>query len=126
MEGHTGFYEWCRGEGVYLNMPDWYFLNGGSKTGMGYRETNWSLPREYQEIIERQNIFDGTWEKTPSMGWMFVPLTEYQGGGPRPRSSRSRTICRTTSSGWRTSSAPACRPVTAGRGFTTRRKPAPW
>ncbi|MCX6926243.1 MAG: hypothetical protein NT154_24005, partial [Verrucomicrobia bacterium] len=27
------------------------------------------------------NIFDGTWEKTPSMGWMFVPLTEYQGGG---------------------------------------------
>jgi len=48
---------------------------------MGYREVNWSLPREYQEIIERQNIFDGTWEKTPSMGWMFVPLTEYQGGG---------------------------------------------
>jgi hypothetical protein len=42
---------------------------------------NWSLPRAYQEIIERQNIFDGTWEKTPSMGWMFVPLTEYQGGG---------------------------------------------
>jgi hypothetical protein len=77
----SGFYEWCRGEGVYLNIPDWYFLNGGSKTAMGYRETNWSLPREYQEIIERQNIFDGTWEKTPSMGWMFVPLTEYQGGG---------------------------------------------
>ena len=48
---------------------------------MGYRESNWSLPREQQEIIERQNIYDGTWEKTPSMGWMFVPLTEYQGGG---------------------------------------------
>jgi hypothetical protein len=48
---------------------------------MGYRETNWSLPRDQQEIIERQNIYDGTWEKTPSMGWMFVPLTEYQGGG---------------------------------------------
>jgi hypothetical protein len=48
---------------------------------MGYRETNWSLPREQQELIERQNIFDGTWEKTPGMGWMFVPLTEYQGGG---------------------------------------------
>jgi len=77
----SSFYEWCRGEGVYLNIPDWYFLNGGSKTGMGYRESNWSLPREYQEIIERQNVFDGTWEKTPSMGWMFVPLTEYHGGG---------------------------------------------
>lgn len=77
----TDFYQWCCGHGVYLNIPDWYFLNGGTKTGMGYRETNWSLPRDYQEIIERQNIFDGTWDKTPSMGWMFVPLTEYQGGG---------------------------------------------
>ena len=77
----TDLYKWCRANGVYLNIPDWYFLNGGTKTAMGYRETNWSLPREYQEIIERQNIFDGTWEKTPSMGWMFVPLTEYHGGG---------------------------------------------
>lgn len=77
----TGLYQWCRSQSVYLNIPDWYFLNGGSKTGMGYREVNWSLPRAYQEIIERQNIFDGTWDKTPSMGWMFVPLTEYHGGG---------------------------------------------
>jgi hypothetical protein len=77
----TGLYKWCRANGVYLNIPDWYFLTGGSKIAMGYREANWSLPREYQEIIERQNIFDGTWEKTPSMGWMFVPLTEYHGGG---------------------------------------------
>ena len=77
----TGLYQWCRAHGVYLNIPDFYFLSGGNKTGMGYREVNWSLPREYQEIIERQNIFDGTWDKTPSMGWMFVPLTEYQGGG---------------------------------------------
>ena len=42
---------------------------------------NWSLPRAQQVIHTRQNIFDGTWEKAPSMGWMFVPLTEYQGGG---------------------------------------------
>jgi len=77
----TGFYQWCRARGIYLNVPDWYYLAGSSKCGMGYRESNWSLPRAEQEIIERQNIFDGTWEKTPSMGWMFVPLTEYQGGG---------------------------------------------
>jgi len=77
----TDFYKWCRGKGIYLTVPDWYFLNGSSKTGMGYRESNWSLPRRQQEIIERQNIFDGTWEKTPSMGWMHVPLVEYQGGG---------------------------------------------
>jgi len=93
--GHTGlddsqwkqfqviknFYRWCRSRGIYLNVPDWYYMNGSSKNAMGYREVNWSLPRAQQEIIERQNIYDGTWAKTPSMGWMFVPLTEYQGGG---------------------------------------------
>ena len=75
------FYRWCRSRGIYLNIPDWYFLNGSNKTGMGYRETNWSLPRKQQEIIERQNVYDGTWAKTPSMGWMFVPLVQYHGGG---------------------------------------------
>jgi hypothetical protein len=77
----SDFYKWCRSQGIYLNVPDWYFLNGSSKAPMGYRETNWSLPREQQEIIERQNVYDGTWHFTPSMGWMFVPLTEYHGGG---------------------------------------------
>lgn len=77
----AGFYQWCRARGVYLNVPDSYMLAGSNKTGMGYRETNWSLPREHQEVIERQNVYDGTWEKTPSMGWMFVPLTQYHGGG---------------------------------------------
>ncbi len=77
----SDFYKWCRGKCIYLNVPDLYFLNGSNKVGMGYREANWSLPRAQQEIVERQNIFDGTWSKTPSMGWMFVPLVEYQGGG---------------------------------------------
>ncbi|MBN1505955.1 MAG: hypothetical protein JW955_03870 [Sedimentisphaerales bacterium] len=77
----SDFYRWCRSKGVYLNVPDWYFLSGSTKSAMGYREVNWSLPREHQILLGRQNIFDGTWWKTPSMGWMFVPLTEYQGGG---------------------------------------------
>ncbi len=75
------FYRWCHARGVYLNVPDWYFLNGSSKTAMRYRETDWSLPRAEQVIIARQNVFDGTWHKTPSMGWMFVPLVQYHGGG---------------------------------------------
>ena len=75
------FYQWCRGRGVYLNVPDWYFLTGSTKSAMGYRKVNWSLPRERQILLGRQNIFDGTWWKTPSMGRMFVPLTEYHGGG---------------------------------------------
>ncbi|HWQ31486.1 MAG TPA: alpha-galactosidase [Blastocatellia bacterium] len=77
----TEFYRWCRAQGIYLNVPDNYFLAGSNKTGMGYRETNWSLPREQQHIHARQNLFDGTWLKTPSMGWMFVPLVQYHGGG---------------------------------------------
>ncbi|MDX2029099.1 MAG: alpha-galactosidase [Blastocatellia bacterium] len=77
----TEFYRWCRAQGIYLNVPDNYFLAGSNKVGMGYRETNWSLPREQQHIHARQNLFDGTWMKTPSMGWMFVPLVQYQGGG---------------------------------------------
>ena len=77
----SDFYAWCRSRGVYLNVPDMYFLAGSNKSGMGYRERNWSLPRERQIILARQNIYDGTWEKTPSMGWMFVPLVQYQGGG---------------------------------------------
>ncbi|HWD41276.1 MAG TPA: hypothetical protein VG944_20700 [Fimbriimonas sp.] len=75
------FYRWCRQTNVYLNVPDNYFFSGSNKTGMGYRETNWSLPRAQQHIHARQNLYDGTWEKTPSMGWMMVPLVEYQGGG---------------------------------------------
>jgi len=77
----VGFYHECRKRGIYVNSPDWYFFGGSNKTAMGYRESNWSLPRAHQVVIARQNIFDGTFEKTSSMGWMFVPLVEYQGGG---------------------------------------------
>lgn len=86
-EAQSGFYTWCRARGVYVNQPDWYFLSGGSKTGMGYKEVNWSLPRERQVIIGRQNIYDGTWEKTPSMGWMFTPLSVYHPHGEHWRES---------------------------------------
>ncbi len=77
----SDFYKWMRGRGAYLNVPDYYYLVGSNKCGMGYRETNWSLPRAQQLIHTRQNIYDGSWTKTPSMGWMFVPLTTYHGGG---------------------------------------------
>lgn len=77
----SDLYRDLRASGVYINAPDYYFFSGSNKCGMGYREVNWSLPRAQQVIHTRQNIFDGTWTKTPSMGWMHVPLAEYQGGG---------------------------------------------
>ncbi len=81
MEVQKSLFHWMAANGVYVNTPDWYFLDGTNKTGLGYRETNFALPRAEQKILNRQNIYDGTWEKTPSMGWGFVPLTQYHGGG---------------------------------------------
>lgn len=75
------FYQWLRQEGIYLNAPDYYYMQGANKCAIGYREVNWSLPRAQQIILGRQNLYDGLWEKTPSMGWTFVPLVEYHGGG---------------------------------------------
>ena len=77
----SDFYQWCKGKGVYLRVPDYYFLSGSNQHGVGYRENNWSLPRRHQLIHTRQNIFDGTWESLPSMRWSFIPLAQYHGGG---------------------------------------------
>ena len=67
--------------GVYMNVPDFYLLNGSTKTSIGYRETNWSLPRERQLIHARQLNYDCTWNQPPSSMWSFVPLVQYHGGG---------------------------------------------
>ncbi len=74
-------YKWMRGEGIYMNVPDFYINSGTNKTGIGYREVNWSLPRERQLVLGRQNIYDGLWTRIPSMCWTFTPLTQYHGGG---------------------------------------------
>ncbi|MEP6612417.1 MAG: alpha-galactosidase, partial [Mucilaginibacter sp.] len=81
IELQKGLYHWCSEHGIYVNAPDWYLLDGTNKIALGYREVNFSLPREQQKILNRQNIFDATWEEMPSMVWGFVPLTRYQGGG---------------------------------------------
>ena len=80
-EKMTEFFHGCRQRGIYINAPDNYIHQGINKMPMGYREENWSLPRDYQILIGRQNIYDGTWRKTPSMGWMMTPLVNYHGGG---------------------------------------------
>lgn len=74
-------YRWMCGKGIYINVPDFYFLNGSTKTGIGYREVNWSLPRDRQIVHARQLNYDCTWDRMASSCWSFVPLVEYQGGG---------------------------------------------
>ena len=76
-----GLYKWMRSEGIYMNVPDFYLNSGTNKTGIGYREVNWSLPHDRQLVLGRTNIYDGLWKSIPSMCWTFVPLTEYHGGG---------------------------------------------
>ncbi|MCP4454492.1 MAG: alpha-galactosidase [Planctomycetes bacterium] len=76
----TDMYKWSRAQGVYLNIPDWYFLSGSNKIMMPYKEGNWSLPREEQVLLARDHIYDGTLKHPPSMGWMLLPLVAYQGG----------------------------------------------
>eukprot|EP01137_Pigoraptor_chileana_P026613 Opistho-2@8183 len=67
--------------GIFINQPDNYFYAGGSKTGMGYNENQYSLPRWQDLTISRQSIFEDTYAYIPSQGWMFVPLVDYHGGG---------------------------------------------
>lgn len=81
MEIQKELYHWLSERGVYINAPDWYFLDGTNKIGIGYREVNFSLSRAQQVILNRQNIYDGLWNEIPAMVWGFVPLTKYQGGG---------------------------------------------
>ncbi len=77
----TKLYNWMCENGIYINVPDYYFLNGSTKVGIGYREVNWSLPRERQLIHTRQINYRCTWERMPSSLWSFVPLVQYHGGG---------------------------------------------
>ena len=77
----AGLYRWMCANGIYTNVPDFYLLNGTTKTGIGYRETNWSLPRDRQIIHGRQVNYEGTWDRMASSCWTFVPLVEYHGGG---------------------------------------------
>ena len=74
-------YAYLRGRDIYMNVPDWHFLNGTNKSGIGYQEVAWSQPRQEQLLLGRMYIYNGTYEKSPPWAWSFVPITSYWGGG---------------------------------------------
>lgn len=75
-------YRWMCANGIFMNVPDDGFrFVGSNKSAVGYREVNWSLPRDRQIILGRQNIYDGMWKRTATNSWTFVPLVQYHGGG---------------------------------------------
>ena len=69
--------------GMYIPIPDWYFLNGQNSTGMGYREASANLTPQQQLLLGRQYIYDGTWHKIPPMGWMTLQLVGFYTNDPR-------------------------------------------
>ena len=72
-----------QGRGMYLPLPEWYFLNGQSATSMGYREASANLTPQQQLLLGRQYIYDGTWHKLPTMGWMTLQLVGFYTNDPR-------------------------------------------
>jgi len=65
----------------FVNQPDNYFYYGGSKTGMGYNEDQYSLPRWEDLTVSRAGMYDDTFRYLTTQGWMQVPLVDYHGGG---------------------------------------------
>ncbi len=47
------YFKILREHSVYINQPDYYFYQGGSKTGMGYNEDQYSLPRWMDISVSR-------------------------------------------------------------------------
>jgi len=78
----SAFFHNLRAQGIFINQPDQYFFAGGGKTGMGYDEQQYSLPRWRDLTISRAGMFDDLYTFLPTMGWMFVPLDDYHAGGP--------------------------------------------
>ena len=77
----NAFYHEMRRLNVYVNQPDNYFFQGGSRTGMGYDEQQYSLPRWRDLSISRAGMYDDLYSRLPTQGWMFVPLGDYHAGG---------------------------------------------
>ena len=72
---------WLVTKGSFVNQPDNYFYYGGSKTGLGYSEDQYSLPRWEDLTVSRAGMHDDLYHLLPTQGWMQVPLVDYHGGG---------------------------------------------
>ncbi|GEM_PF-1080601 len=78
--GVDEFYRELRARNVYINSPDWNYMNGANMAVMGYLEAGFNVSRQRQLIYSREMAYHSTFGKTPAMGWTLVPLSPYQGG----------------------------------------------
>ena len=77
------FYQSLRTRNLYIHQPDDYFYHGASKSGMGYNENQYSLPRWEDLHVSRAGMFDDT-RGTPVTQVMIPPCTPPLPRLPRP------------------------------------------
>lgn len=66
---------------IYVKVPDWYYLCGGNKNGIGYEEVAWSQPRAEQLVYGRQIMHNASYARKLSQCWSHIPFAVYHGGG---------------------------------------------
>ena len=69
--------------GMFVNMPDDYIWSGSATMPMGYREAVGNLTPSQQMLLGRQYVYDGTWTKLSTMGWMTLQLVGFYTNDPR-------------------------------------------
>lgn len=79
------WYKEIKKRGVYINAPDWHFLNGTNRICVGYEEIAYSERRQEQLITSRIYYYKGTFSKNPAQGWGFLLLNVYHGGGDQAK-----------------------------------------
>ncbi len=75
------WYQDLKNRNIYINAPDWHYLNGTNRCGIGYEEIAFSERRQEQLVTSRIYYYKGTFDKSSSQGWGFLPLNVYHGGG---------------------------------------------
>ena len=64
----VNWYRELKARGIYINAPDWHFLNGSNRSGVGYEGIAFSEKRAEQLVTSRIYYYKGTFDKNPSQG----------------------------------------------------------
>ena len=65
---------------TFIHPPDEYFYFGGNRDKYPYSEYIFTLPRWNDITISRQLMYDTSYSRLPTAGWMFLPGIPYHNG----------------------------------------------
>ena len=69
-------------QGIFVNAPDNYFAAGANKDMFYGDPSNSRRARLLDIVLLRQMLYDASFEWLTTQGWSFVPIDNYDGGGP--------------------------------------------